>query len=350
MVLVALLGTLQTRADLQAETHRFVPTAFHAAPATSHPPAARIRSGDRVVTSTSAPDGAPFTGPFLVQDAEPGDLLVVTFETIEPAAATGYSAVALAPNALEPGALQGGPRPAPLAWAIDSAKGVVRLDLATIVSPTVLRERFASPTLELPMRPMLGSVALASPARSGPDAAALGPSGGYLAYTGVTAGTRVMLRVDAPGALLYLGHGQARRGDGGLTGTGIATPMRVEFGVELVKKREWPHSSVARPSTVVGEFEQAWPRLETADAVSTVAAAPTLQQALQRATLELHHWLDDDFGLSEQSVTLLLGQVLEIEVADAGGQTATVVTRVRKAYLPKAAPAPAPAAGPAGTR
>lgn len=341
--LLALVGTLQAAADLQAETHRFVPTAFHAVPAASHAPVLRIRSGDRVVTATSG-EPQSHTGPFLVHEAEPGDLLVVTFDVLEPAAVTGYSMPGLAPNALEPGSLQGKPRPVPQAWAIDRQKGVVRLDLADVIP--AWRARFASQALELPLRPMLGSVTLGSPGRTASEPAVLGPSGGPLSFAGLTAGTSVMLRVDAPGALLYLGHGQARRGDGGLTGSGITTPLSVEFRVELVKKREWPHSSVVRPSTVVGEFEQAWPRLETADAVSTVASAPTLQQALQRATLELHHWLDDDFGLSEQSVSLLLGQLLEIDVADAGGSTSTVVTRVRKANLPQAAPAPAPDGGP----
>lgn len=354
-LLLTWLAVCAAGAGLRAETHRHVPAAFRPTLAASHPPDLRIKSGDQVITATSAAasggahgGGAvpgPYTGPFLVEDAEPGDLLVVTFDAIEPDAPTGYSTAALAPNVLEPGALQGRPNPALLAWAIDRAKGVVRLDLSNTLPASGWRGRFASPTIELPLRPMLGSVALASSSRPVTEPAAVGPSGGRLSYAGVTAGTRVMLRVDEPGALLFLGHGQARRGDGGVTGTGITTSMCVVFSVELVKKRSWPHSSVVRPSTVVGEFEQAWPRLETADAVSTVAAASSLQQALQRATLELHHWLDDDFGLSEMATSILLGQVLEVEVADAGGDVATVVARVRKAYLPQPAPLPTPAAG-----
>lgn len=353
-LLLTWLAVCAAGAGLRAETHRHVPATFYSTLAASHPPALRIKSGDRVITATraAASGGAPgagavpgsYTGPFLIEEAAPGDLLVVTFETIEPNATTGSSSAVVAPHALEPGALQSKPYTDVLHWAIDGAKGVTRLDLSTTFPGVAWRDRFAPPTIELPLRPMLGFVALASSGLTAEPGAA-GPSGGWLANAGVMSGTRVMLRVEQRGGLLFLGHGQARRGAGGVTGTGIAVPMRVEFSVELVKRREWPHSSVVRPSTVVGEFEQGWPRMETVDAISTVAVAPSLQQAVQRATLEMHHWLDDDFGLSEVATSLLLGQALEIDVTDAGGETSTAVARVRKASLPKAAVPPTPTAG-----
>ena len=146
-----------------------------------------------------------------------------------------------------------------------------------------------------------------------------------------------MLPVSQPGALLYLGHGHARQGDGHITGSGIETSLDVEFSVEVVKKKEWPHSSVMRPSTVVGEFEQGWPRIETSDRLMTVATATTLSEALQRATLELHHWLDDDFGFSEKTVSIFLGQALEYEIANVAEPAYTVVAKIKKSYLPLAA-------------
>jgi acetamidase/formamidase len=101
-----------------------------------------------------------------------------------------------------------------------------------------------------------------------------GPFGGNLDYVGLTAGVRVMLPVFQPGALLFLGHGYARQGDGNTTGAGIEMSMNVEFSVELVKKKEWPHSSVVRASTVAGEFPIEWPRIETNDYVMAVGSAP----------------------------------------------------------------------------
>jgi acetamidase/formamidase len=189
----------------------------------------------------------------------------------------------------------------------------------------------------MPLRPALGAIGVA-PAGDAQPASAAGPYGGNVMSTVITAGTRVMLPVLQPGALLFLGHGYARVGDGSVTSTGIETSLDVEFSVEVVKKKEWPHSSIVRPSTVVGEFTQSWPRIETGDAVMTIGCGPTLALALQHATLELHHWLDDDFGLSEKAVSILVGQAIEYEIASAIEPNVTVVAKVRKAYLPKAGP------------
>ena len=196
---------------------------------------------------------------------------------------------------------------------------------------------------------MLGSigVAPASPASPGSpgsnaalDTTVPGPFGGNLDYAGLTAGAKVMLPVFQPGALLFLGHGQARQGDGDVGGGGIETSMDVEFSVELVKKKEWPHSSVMRPSTVAGEFAIGGPRIETDAYLMAVGSAPSLLQALQHATTELHHWLDDDFGFSERSLSILVGQAIEYDIATIAEQHSTVVAKVRKAYVPAAAATP----------
>ena len=67
----------------------------------------------------------------------------------------------------------------------------------------------------------------------------------------------------------------------------------------------------------------------------TIGSATVLQQALQHATLELHHWLDDDFGLSERAVNIFVGQAIEYEIASVGDTSFTVVAKVRKSYLPR---------------
>src|SRR5688572_13956385 len=78
-----------------AETHRFVPDRFYNTFSFAHPPALRIKPGDRVVTKTIDAFGMdwegrtvamgpnPQTGPFYVDGAEPGDILVVTIERID---------------------------------------------------------------------------------------------------------------------------------------------------------------------------------------------------------------------------------------------------------------------------
>ena len=330
------------------ETHRLVPSVFHSTYSSAHAPVLRIKNGDRIVTSivddmgvdgrghTVATGPNPQAGPFFVEGAEPGDLLVVTIETLEPNRDRGTSAAVIAANAVAPGAFAARGDNSRVQWTIDSVKRVVRLDLQT-VGRTGWRSRFESPAFELPLAPTLGSIAVAPAGHDAISTTSAGPFGGNMIAGGAGAGARIMLPVFHPGALLYLGHGHARQGDGAVSGTGVETSLDIEISVDLVKKKEWPHSSVVRPSTVVGEFEQGWPRVETSEYLMTVGTGPSLLVALQRATVELHHWLDDDFGLSERAVNIFVGQAIEYEITSVADSSAVVVAKVRKAYLPRAA-------------
>src|SRR5207248_9997986 len=163
LVLLAAGSTL-----VRAETHRFTPAAFYNTYSSAHPPALRIKPGDRVVTKTIDAGGIdwngktvaagpnPQTGPFYVEGAEPGDMIVVTIEKLETNRAIAYSSSLLAPYAVDPGAIASrvDREPKRTTWTIDKARGVARLD-QTDIQPG---------GLELPLRPMLGCIGTA-PAR-----------------------------------------------------------------------------------------------------------------------------------------------------------------------------------------
>jgi amidase len=345
------LGIAAAAAAPRAETHRFVPSASDRAisPA-ARSPALRIKSGDRVITTTGdeaatrageearAAAAGVYTGPFLVEGAEPGDLIVVTIEKLRPNRTTGTSPSFMAPVSIDAGGLSNKPAPQ-VPWVIDAAKGVVRFDLAAVMPNVNWRERYRSPIYELPLSPMLGTLGVAPSDDDASSGRTAGAFGGDLDYAGITAGTRVMLPVFQPGALLSLGRGYARLGDGAAGGGGIQTSMDVEFSVELVKKKGWPHSSVMRAPAIAGEFPIEWPRLDTDEYVMTAGSATALLEALQHATTELHHWLDDDYGFSERSLSIFLGQALEYEIASVADHRFTVIAKVRKSYLPQEAAA-----------
>src|SRR6185295_9911465 len=91
-----------------SETHRFTPTMFYSTYSFAHPPALRIKPGDRVITKTLDAGGSdengkqvasiganPEIGPFFIEGAEPGDVLVVTFDKIETNRKTSFSGSAL---------------------------------------------------------------------------------------------------------------------------------------------------------------------------------------------------------------------------------------------------------------
>jgi acetamidase/formamidase len=203
-------------------------------------------------------------------------------------------------NAYDAGGLANRPDPARVSWVIEKEKGVVRFDLRS-GSRTDWGVRFNSPMFEMPLRPTLGFVAVAPPDRDAVASTVAGPFGGNMMSAGWGAGARVMLPVFQPGALLVLGHGHARQGDGTITGAASRRHSTSSSAWKSSRRRSGHTASVVRPSTVVGEFEMAWPRIETADSLMAVGTASSLLTALQHATLELHHWLDDDFGLSEKA-------------------------------------------------
>src|ERR1700730_7465413 len=115
LALVVLL--LVSSSGISAETHRYMPEKFYNTYSFAHPPALRIKPGDRVVTKTidaagtdwngkavaSGPD--PQIGPFYIEGAEPGDMLVVTLEKLETNRTMAYSSSLLAPYAVDPGAI-----------------------------------------------------------------------------------------------------------------------------------------------------------------------------------------------------------------------------------------------------
>src|SRR6266700_7697751 len=78
-------------------------------------PVQKISTCDRIIVATA--EGRAAVGPFFVDGAEPGDLIVVSIEKLEPNRSTGTSASVMTPNAIVPGSL--GTRGAPVTWAID---------------------------------------------------------------------------------------------------------------------------------------------------------------------------------------------------------------------------------------
>jgi acetamidase/formamidase len=302
-------------------THQFVPERFYNTFSFAHPPALRIKPGDRVVTKTIDAGGTdwngrsvaagpnPQTGPFYVEGAEPGDLLVVSIDRIAVNRDDAYSSSLLAPYAVDPTAIAArvDREPRRVSWQLDRARGVARLSEPGITT-----------ALELPINPMLGCVGVAPARKEAIATSTPGAFGGNMDYAGLVSGVKVMLPVNEPGALLFIGDGHARQGEGEVVGTGLETSMDVEFSVDLVKKKA-----------------AAWPRLENDTHIMVLGSARPLLQALQHATTEMQRWLVADYGFSERGAQAYMGQALEYEVANVVDPNFTVVAKVRKSLLPR---------------
>lgn len=318
--MLAVAGAFVFLPAAPAETHHFNPTQYHNTFSFAHPPVLRIKPGDRVVTRTIDARGFdaqdkqvgerpnPQTGPFFVEGAEAGDVLVVSLEKIEPSRGTAWSSSVLAPYAADPSFLrfEGEREQTTETWEIDKVKKVARMN-----SPSV---RPAG--IEVPLRPMLGCVGVAPSLKQAVPTSTPDTFGGNMDYNGLVAGVKLMLPVFEPGALLFVGDGHAGQGDGEVLGNSLETSMDVEFTVDLIKGKKI-----------------SWPRMETSEHIMVLGSARPLLQALQHATTELQRWLMEEHGFNERGAALLLGTALEYDIANIVDPHFTVVAKIKKSYL-----------------
>src|SRR5579883_2405871 len=149
--------------DIHVAIHHFDPTIYHTAMGT-YPPVLRIADGDTVQTTTVdargqdahlkqvAERGNPQTGPFFVENAEPGDTLSVHFDRLRPNRRIGWTAGSLAANVVDPDFVRDLPAERGLdEWDVDVDSWTATLKTAD----TKLRK------LTLPLSPMLGCFGVA---------------------------------------------------------------------------------------------------------------------------------------------------------------------------------------------
>ena len=298
----------------------------------AHPPLARIRPGETVVTKTIDASGRdetgtvrarpsnPLTGPFYVEGAEAGDALVVRFSRVRMNRNWGWSAYRLGLYSLTPESIEGiypnryrpneiiAERANVVPWDLDLARQTVRLR-----EPSSAVHR-----MEFPAKPMLGCVGVAPAGDFAPTSSPSGSYGGNLDYNEIGEGSIVMLPVYHPGALLFLGDGHALQGDGEPIGTGVETSMAVEFAVEIRKK--------------VG---LTGPRVETKEHIISIGSQPefasALNRGLQMATSDMVNWLTSEYKMEPWAAHLLIGYQGRYDVVTVAG---SVALKIPKAQLP----------------
>ena len=218
--------------------HRYEPKDWQLQYSSRAKPVLRLVSGDKVRTTTldnegrdadlkwKAMPGNTLTGPFLVEGAMPGDTLIVRLIRVE----LNRDSAKMYSGTLDQRAVQGGYAQRPVegwgrSWSLDRAKGTARLEKPG--------ERLAK--LEVPLKPMVGSIGVAPPLNMALYAGDAWIYGGNLDYGRVATGTTLHFPVYRAGAHLFLGDGHALQGDGEISGQGLETSLAVEFEVELVK-------------------------------------------------------------------------------------------------------------------
>jgi len=300
----------------------FSPSSYYSAFSPSVKPVMTISPGDTVYTESIDCNGVdkngkkvtvgevsnPLTGPFYVEGASEGDVLAVSFLSISfnrnYATCIEYFNERCLPASITK---QFENKFNPVEWNIDIEK--------SIASPKGKYEHLKD--FNIPTKPFLGCVGVASNGIeiTSDDA---GQSGGNLDMNRIAAGSTVYLPVFTKGALLYLGDGHAAQGDGEINWSALETSLQFAFTVQVIKNKN---------------VKLDYPRIEDATYIMAVGLDATLDNALKIATKGLLDWLQQDYHLSIEEATQVIGSSLEYKIAEIADPKVEVVAMIKKNIL-----------------
>lgn len=286
-------------------------------------PAVKVDPGDKVVLYTedafesrikgpedlpaialeSAEFLNPQSGPVYINGAEPGDTLVVNFESLEFTRDWAVSAFISYFGGLQSNNITRMLQPAleEKVWiwkVVDDGKSLYSEDLR----------------IKIPARPFCGTCATA-PALEAISALAPGPFGGNMDVQDVAPGNKIYLPVRNDGALFYIGDCHAAQGQGELCGVACEISAKVTLSFDIIKGRNID-----------------WPRIESPEKIMTVGSAKPMEDAARIAYGELVLWLQD-YGFTIEEAYELLTQVGGLYVGNMVDTTYSLVASIRKEYL-----------------
>jgi acetamidase/formamidase len=285
-------------------------------------PVLRIKPGAIVESRTFSREGDYYeragggwpgeVGPFYIEGATPEDTLVIKILKIELNRDTAVSAVS--PGGIS--AVAGDSRtrmlnePLPrqrFEWKLDRARNVGILELPNS----------ASKRIELPLRPMLGRLAVAPQGDEEFGGLWPGNFGGNMDSSDAREGTTVYLPIFHDGALFYFGDVHALQGDGEIVGSGLETTANVTFQFDLIKGRRIR-----------------WPRMEDENDIMVAGSVRPLVDAFRIAHVELIEWLVEEYGFEKMEAYQVVSQGGHARVANVVDPNYTVMAKFPKKLLP----------------
>jgi amidase len=302
------------------QRHDFTPSTFHRQFSATNKPVLTVSPGDTIHTTTVDAGGTdekgvtrvlggnPETGPFYIETAAPGDILAVHLTRLRLNRDWAMSDDGIVDRGVDSDlAVKMKDGFKNVRWHLDREHGV-----ATTEKPGEHLARYT-----VPLRPMLGCVAVApNSTQAPPGTGDSGRWGGNMDFNEIVEGATVYLPVNVPGALLYVGDGHAAQGDGELNGNALETSMDVEFTVDVVA-----HKSLMSP------------RVESATHIMAMGLAGSLDDAFRAATANMAQWLTDDYKLTPSEVAQVLGTAAEYKVSEVADRNAGIVLKINKDRL-----------------
>ncbi len=284
-----------------SKDHSILRMSRHAAPV------ARIASGDSIrletadcfsdqVTGPADVRGLdwdtvnPATGPILIEDAGPGDVLAVRIERLE---TSGHGIMCTGGGW---GVL--GDRIDELTWRF--------LDVGSAGASWE-----GGPAV--PLKPMIGVIGVA-PAGADVPCGTPGPHGGNMDTRLIGEGATLYLPVQVPGALLAAGDLHAAMGDGEVAVTGVEVAGAVTLRVTLRR-----------------DLRLSDPVVENDELVAAIASAATLDEAAALATRAMADLLHERLGLDMAEAVMLMSAGGHVRVSQMVDPLRTVRFEMPKA-------------------
>jgi amidase len=308
------------------QRHEFTPSTFYRQFSAANKPVLTVFPGDTIHTTTVDAGGTdekgvtrvlggnPETGPFYIETAAPGDILVVHLTRLRLNRDWAISDDGIVDRGVDSDlAVKMKDGFKNVRWHLDLQRGV-----ATSEKPG---EHLAHYTV--PLRPMLGCVAVApNSTQAPPGTGDSGRWGGNMDFNEIVEGATLYLPVNVPGALLYVGDGHAAQGDGELNGNALETSMDVEFTVDVMA-----HKPIRDP------------RVESSTHIMAMGLAGSLDDAFRAATANMAQWLGDEYKLAPSEIAQVLGTSAEYKVSEVADRNAGIVVKIAKDRLRDLAPA-----------
>lgn len=268
------------------------------------------RAGDYYERAGGAWPGE--VGPFYIEGATPEDTLVVKIVRLRLNRDTAVSSVN--PGGIS--AVAGDARTRVLNDPLPARRYVWQLDRTRNVGILELPAS-ASKRIEVPLRPMLGRLAVAPAGEEAIGGLWPGNFGGNMDSSDAREGTTVYLPIFHDGALFYFGDVHALQGDGEIVGSGLETTADVTFQFDLVKGRRIR-----------------WPRMEDEADIMVAGSVRPLVDAFRIAQVELIEWLVDDYGFDKMDAYQVVSQAGHSRIANVVDPNYTVMAKFPKKLLP----------------
>ena len=162
-----------------------------------------------------------------------------------------------------------------------------------------LRDGYAlfSPTLRLPLDPMIGGIGVASD-QGLVDTRAPGDTGGNIDCREIRAGSTLVFKARVKGGLVGMGDVHALQGDGEINGQGIETDAEA-----VIRFRKLPESLSSRPVII------------RRDSFSTLGADKDLEDAAWHATEDMIILLQKKTGHTRDEARLLVGLTGNLKIS-----------------------------------